>query len=265
MDNNPNNYVSFVTTKKRHVMTVQQPILCTERFKQGAKEGKVKSRRLIQFNEDLDTIYLDEQRKMLDNPKPTHIFFTKKPLTIHQDERSRIEFLRKHPDNEANGGRYFKELDVVNDEILELKAYEELDKAKQSLMAADDNLVRAIAVWFLGSNYAYKRINKLKLTLRQKLDMNLQMQNSKKSFVEAFNEFVADKNNDEKLTLSTALDKNVIKISSGNKIAWSDTNEVIFTASRAGDVIKDFALWLKNDEEGRHLLKTLVEKLEAAS
>lgn len=253
---------SFVTIKKHHALIVQQPVIYYEKYKQGANKGKVKKKRQIQYCEDLDTIFVDEQRKLTDKPEVTPIFITKSILTIDNDNVPYITLMRSHPDNTDNGGALWRELDIEKEEAFEIAQYEALDKARSMLMSADDNLIRTVAIWFLGTSYAYKRINELKKIIRTKLDMNLKMADKQRHFVDVFIDFCEDKNNDEKLMVSMCMDKNLIKIADGKKVVWYDTEEVIFNGSQPHDVIKEFSFWLKNDEEGRTNSKILIEKLE---
>lgn len=262
MDNQPT-HVTFVTTSKRHAVIVQQPATFYEKFKTGAKKGQVKAKKQIQYVEHLSTIFVEEQKRIEENPRITPIYLTSKPLHVEIENITKIELLRSHPDNVANGGKIFKEFIADKEELLELQSFEASDKAKHSLMNADDNLIRTIAVWYLAPSYAYKTVQSLKLILRKKLEMNLQMANSKESFVESFNKFIESKNHDEKLMITMCLSEKIIKIADGKKVAWVDGGEIIFNGAKQDDVIKDLATWMKNDEEGRQVASVLADKLKA--
>ena len=54
--------------------------------------------------------------------------------------------------------------------------------------------------------------------------------------------------------------KNCGKTLNGKSIAWDD-DEVIYIGSQANSVVKEFAIWVKNDEEGRTILKIISEKI----
>ncbi len=248
----------FKTLKKSHAVIVQQPIAYYER----KANGEVKRKRQIQYVEDLETVFVDEQRKLVDNPKPTPIYITRSSLRIPDDNLPMIKLLTIHPHNEANGGKLFKLIDVKKDELYEINAFEKLDKARATLGNADDNLIRAVAAWFLGSNYISQRIPKLKIILRKKLEMNLKLTDGKTLFVNAFNEFMNEKNNQEKLMVTLALSKDIIKILDGKTIAWGNSDEPIYTGTQPEYIVREFSGWVKNDEEGRNVLKLIAEKIE---
>lgn len=252
------------TLKRSHAVIVQQPIAYYEKYKTDGKtwkKGQVKRKRQIQYVEDLETIFVDEQRKLVDNPKPTPIYITRSSLRIPDDNLPMIELLSIHPHNEANGGSLFKFINVEKDELYQIEEFEALDKAREALGKADNNLIRAVAAWFLGTDYISHRIPKLKITLRRKLEMNLKLTDGKTLFVNAFNEFINEKNNQEKLMVTLALSEDVIKILDGKTVAWGNSDDPIYTGSQAEYIVREFSVWVKNDEEGRNVLKLIAEKL----
>ena len=254
----------FKTLKKSHAVIVQQPIAYYERYKTDGKtwkKGEVKRKRQIQYVEDLETIFVDEQMKLVNNPKPTPIYITKGSLRVPDDNLPKIKLLTIHPHNEANGGSLFKLINVKKDELYQIQEYETLDKAREALGKADDNLIRAVAAWFLGTDYISKRIPKLKIILRRKLEMNLKLTDGKTLFVNAFLKFVNEKDNQEKLMVTLALSKGVIKILDGKTIAWGNSDEPIYVGSQAEYIVRECSVWLKNDEEGRNVLKLIAEKI----
>lgn len=251
----------YKTLKKTHAVIVKQPAIYYERFKTGDRKGKVKRQRQIQYVEGLDTIFVDEQRKLIDKPVATHIYITKGVLNVEDENITKKALMDAHPDNEANGGNLYKLVDVVNDELYQIKELEKLDKAKASLSEADDNLIRTVAAWFLGTSYITQRVSKLKLTLRNKLEMNLKLTDGKTLFVDAFTNFMAEENNQEKLMVTLALKEEIIKIIDGKTIAWAEFDDPIYTGSQATFIVREFATWVKNDEEGRNVLKLIAEKI----
>lgn len=246
----------FKTLKKTHAVIIEQPSTYYEKD----KKGKVVRKRQIQYVAELDTIFVDEQRQQMENPKSSPIYITRSILKVEDDNRPLLEFMEKHSDNEANGGRVFKLMDIEKEEIYEVERFESMDKARSLLSEANDTLVRAIAVWFLGTSHIDQRIPKLKITLRNKLDMNLKLADGKTDFATALIDFINDKNSDEKLLITVALKENIIKIVNGKSIAW-EGDEVIYIGSQAGNVVQEFAVWAKNDEEGRSVLKIITEKI----
>lgn len=256
------NITTFRTLKKHNVVIIEQPSYWIEKYTSGAKSGQVKSRRQIQYCEHLDTIFIDEQIKLDPNPKVTPIYISKGTLSIPEIDYKKVEFMEKSHQNEANGGSLFKLLDIEKEEEFEIAAFEANDKAKFALSTADDNLVRTLAVWFFGVNYLHKSVNSLKIMLRRAIDLNQKLADGKTQFVDSFNDFVTDKNNDEKLMVSLCLSKEIIRIAEGRKIVWNDSGEVIYIGSQAKEIVREFSTWVKNDEEGRTIYKVLVEQIE---
>ena len=254
--------ITFKTLNKTHAVTVRQPAMYNEKYASGNKSGKVKRKRQIQYVENLESIFVDEQKLIEDNPRPTSLYLLKGLMTIDADNITLVELMEKHPDNVANGGKLFKFLNVEAEELYEIKQYEAMDKAKHSLSKSDDNTIMAVSVWFLGNGSLTRRISKLKIALRLKIDQNPKM-GAKSDFVTELNKFFDDKNNDEKLMTTVALTEGVIRIENGKTIVWDDSDEAIFTGSQPNNVTKEFAVWVKSTEEGRQIIKLISDKVEA--
>jgi len=260
MDTRKKNYVHFVALNKVNALIIKQPITVTERITRGANTGQVKAIREIQYVPNLNTIYTEEQKKLTPKPEIEPIYLRRKPLSIPDTEINKIAFMRAHPDNEANGGKVFKELDVTKEDTLQLEAFEKIDKAKSTLYTASETLIRAISAWFLKPSYIHMEINRVKLAIRNKLDENPKLSNGKE-FVDVFNEFIESKNNEEKLLTVLCIEKGIIRISDGKKIVWADSDELIFVGSQVNDVLDEFCMWLKNDKDGRLVTATLTDKV----
>lgn len=248
--------ISFITLKKRRgTLILRNPVTVYEKYASGKNKGKTKKKRQIRYCPDLHSIYVDEQREMSDNPTPEAVYIAKGIKHVEEENVSLIEFLRIHPDNVANGGNLFKELDVAKEEEFEIARFEALDKARNFIMTSDENVVRSAAVWFLGVSYIKTSFNRLKAILRTKCEND-------EKFVTSLNKYAEEKNNDEKLMVTLAITEGVIEVKDGRKIVWSDSGHPVFVAAQAKDVIVDFATWLKNDAEGRETMKLIVDKLE---
>lgn len=243
---------SFKTLTKSNVVIVKQPVIYVEKD----SKGKVKSRRQIQYIETHDEVFVDLQIKVDPKAKKTPIYFNKGILTVPEDNITLIKFLSMHPDNKANGGNKFKLIEVEKEQMYQINEFEKLDEARELLMNAKETEARSLALWFLGSSFANTKItiNKIKLTLRQKLE-------SDKDFVDKLSSFMKDKNNNEKLMVTVALSEGIIKVHEGRKIIWGDGGEVIFISAQSKDVIQDFATFVKTDEEGRQYLKVIADKI----
>lgn len=254
---------TFKTLKKSYALIIEQPVLYNERFDSGKNKGKVKSKRKIQYVKGLDTIFVDEQISVLGHiPDPTPIYISKGIITINDDEIHMIDLMNKHQDNKENGGTLFKLLDVEVEEIYQIGEYQALDNARKSISDADDNVIRALGLWFLGNAKLKDRVPTLRIALRKRAEQNPKLANGK-HFVEELNNFIADKNNNEKLLITVALAEDILRIENGKTIVWGDSGEAIYTGSQATEIVRDFAIWVSTSEEGRQALKLITDKVGA--
>lgn len=263
-DTTEKNYVLFKTSKPRHAMILKQPFMVVERFKTGDKKGKVKSRRQAQYNEDYQSIYVDEQRKIDPQAKPTTVIIRKGKVLVDNDNISLLEALRTHPDNIKNGGKEFKEVDIEKEDLYEIEAFKLLDEANMYLMTADDSDIRTLATDVIGVHVVHEKLSKLRKQLRSMASVKSN-EKSEKLAVElrqTIVKFKEDENKTERLLTVVALENNVISLKQGNKIVWGNTSELIFTATQKNDVIKEFSLWIKNDKEGREIYTSIAKKIE---
>ncbi len=254
--------ITFKTLTKTNAVTIKQPVIYNELWTTGNRQGSVKKKRQIQYVENLDSIFVDEQKLIDSNPRPTALYLIKGLMTFDEDNITLKDFMEKHPDNQANGGLLFKFLDIEAEELYQISEFEASDSAKESLRNADDTTIMAAAVWFLGNSSLGKRISKLKIALRVKIDQNPKI-GQKSNFVTELNSFFKSKNNQEKLIITIALTEDIIRIDSGKIIVWNDSDEAIFSGSQASEVTKDFAVWVKTTDEGMQILKTLTDKVDA--
>ena len=254
--------IIFRTVRKTNVVIVNQPFIYTELHKSGVKKGKQKSKRQVQYVEHLDSVFVDEQKKIEDNPTPTPIYIKKGIISIDENDTQLVDTFRMHPDNVVNGGNLFKEVDVAKDELYEIEKLEALDEARVNIMKADENALRAAAVFFLNPNYLTKTVSTLKLKLRNAVQIASQQVDDQTKLVQRINDFFDDKNNNEKLAVTIALKEDVIRILGGKRIVWSDTEELLYTSGQSKDVIQHFAIWLRNDKEGRQVLSVIADKIK---
>lgn len=252
----------FRTLKKHNVLIVKHPFIYTEKYKAGANKGKMKSKRQVQYVEHLDSIYVDEQKKIEPNPIPTPVYIKKMVISVEDDNPQLAEMLRLHPDNKANGGHIWKEVDVESEELYEIQKFEALDEARRHIMKADENTLRAAAVFFMNPNYINKTPSTIKIKLREVAEMSTTKQENPTEFVDKLNTFFNSDSNEEKLTTTLAINESIIKIMGGKKVVWADSEETIYIAGQPKDTIPDFAVWLKTDKEGRQTLSTILSKLE---
>ena len=255
-------YTLFKTIKPTHVMIVRQPFIVQKRGQTGPKKGKVISREPAQYNEMMDSIYIKDQKKLYDDPKPTNLYMKRGNMLVDNDNISLLSLMRNHSDNTDNGGTLFREVDVEKDELYEIKLFEKLDESVSIIMKSDEPDLRTLAVELIGVKELRTSFPALKKKLRA-----LVSQTTEPKYVEGLRDkviaFSNEKNKQERIISIVALQGNIIVIKDGNKIAWGDeSNELIFTGSQKRDVVKEFSTWLKTDEQGREVYTSITTKIE---
>ena len=147
--------ITYVNLKKRKGTTiVRQPINVTEDVQIGNTKKTTRKKRFIQYVANLDTIYVDEQIKILGSkPSPDPIYIVKGKLDVEEDNTSLVKFMNIHSDNKENGGNEFRKLDVEKEDLFEVQQYEKTSKVQSAIMEADEKLARSIGVWFFGIKY----------------------------------------------------------------------------------------------------------------
>ena len=245
--------ITFKTLSKRKSIILKQEVNYNERYRSGAKEGQVKRRRIIRYCKDLESIFVDEQMKVTDKPKQTTIRIDNSVLKVNEDNITLLEYLRTTPENEANGGKIFKELDIEKEEAFELDRYKTIHNAKTCIFDASKNDVMNVAISMFGHAYKTKSVASNIKSLTTRIEHDIQFANSVIKFFKD--------NDNEKKTVSLALMENIIEVREGKKIAWADDGEVIYIGSQSKDVISEFVMWVRTDEEGRANLKLITDKL----
>jgi len=251
---NPNT-VFFKTIQKTNVVFLKNPSKQVIRFKSGAREGQVSKIIPIMFNRDHSSIIVSELKALDPLIKATSLFTKRGVFRVQSDDMALLEFLRESEQNEKNGGRLFREVDVKKEEAFQLEGFEAYDKAISSVMGADKNVIKALALEFIDPSAVHKSPQNIKLDLRRKLG------NSDK-LVESVNLFMSEDVSEEKLAVAIALNEGIIEIQEGRKFVWADSKEQFYISAQASDATQALALWLKNDKEGRNYLKAISEKVE---
>lgn len=254
MSDSNNGFIFFRAAKKFNRVLITNPCILTERYQSGQNKGKVKSKRQIQFAYGFDTLDPAEQRKIDPNVKPASLrldFKRKEIIKFPEEDIWLIQFLRQCQDNTDNGGKIFREVDVEKEKEYQLEAFKKYDEAIAIVMKADNNTSRAMAMWLLSPAKMKLPVSDIKIELRTRCQTE--------DFQDKVIAFNNEKSNNEKLLIAVALEKEVIQLIEGRKFAWSD-GEMIYVASQAKDAIREFSLWLNNDEEGREYAKVIASK-----
>lgn len=247
--------ILFQTIGKHNVVIVKQPFRVKEKYKTGGKAGQTKSIRMAQYCDTLESIYIEEQKKIEKNPRVTPIYIRKGKLLVDPDETPLlIEAMRNHEDNVANGGKLFREVDANKDEIEAIKLYQELDKIRSYIMSSKPHEAKTMGLFYLGHSTLNISAEKIKLKLREKVEQNI-------DFRKQLIEFSELKNKKEKLIATIALIEQEIYLE-GKVVYWTKDKEKIYIAPQQSDAINSFADWLILDKEGREVYASLLDSLD---
>jgi hypothetical protein len=251
----------YVTLSKKRAVILPQNVNVTEVIEKSQGQGKPKTlqkvRRTIRYVEDLDSIYVDEQKKVDPDATQTNIAINKGVLKVDEDNHVLIKYLEVLPQNQANGGTLFKELIVDEEDRFELDRYKRITGANEILANADEKTTRAIGLEFIGQGALGKTPTKIKLMIRPLIDAD------KDNFIERFVKFSKSNLIDEKILLAIALDKGVLKVENGKNVKWGiDTEETVFVGSQAGSVLDEIATWFNVDSEGKTILASVAKKVK---
>lgn len=250
-------HVLFRTINPCHVSILRQPFIVIEKYTTpAAKKGKVKRRRKAQYCEDLESIFIDEQKQIDEKPIITPQYFKKSDLLVEKENITLLEAMRLHEDNVANGGKIFKEVDVTKEQVDQIKALRELDELRTYVMVAEDENVMTMGLFYLGHSSLSNTVQGVRLKLREKVETN-------QRFRESLMQFKLEGNKVEKTIVTLALSKDVIQLY-GKDFKWADSGESIYIAPQMNDCVKSFANWLVNDEKGRQVYSALVDKVESS-
>tara|TARA_R110000850_G_scaffold124294_1_gene242515 strand:+ start:4275 stop:5057 length:783 start_codon:yes stop_codon:yes gene_type:complete len=249
--------------KKSRASNVPQNIVITEEVAEEGSKKKQKKRRIIRYVDSMDTIYVDEQDKIDEKAKQTNKAFIRGLLKVDPDDHVLIKYLEKLPMNKANGGDLFKELIIDEEEKYEIEKFKRITDAQSILTKADEKLIRAIGIEFIGQSAIGLTTTKIMMKIRPLIEQDKLDQATGKSFIDRFTKFSKSKDIDEKLMLSMALQEGVLKIHNGKSIKWGiDGEETIFTGTQAGSVLDEVASWFKIDKEGQTTLAAIAKKIK---
>lgn len=245
--------VLFKTLKQHNVVIVKQPFKVRELYATGNKKGKLKRNRQAQYCENLESIFIDEQKLIEDKPTITPIYIRKTKLLVEPEDLNLLSAMRNHEDNVANGGILFKEVNASQDEIDAIKLYQALDKVRSYVMNCKDEEAKAMGLFFIGHSTLNTSASALKLRLRDKVESEIDTRNKIIKFSE-------ESNKKEKLITTVALIEQEIYLE-GKTFFWTNGNEKVYVAEQQIDAINSFSNWLVNDEKGREIYASLLDRL----
>ena len=219
-----------------------------------------KGRRKIRYCSNEESVFVEEQSEFAVS-KALRLIYGE--IKVNPDDKPLLKFLRIHPDNAANGGRLFMEINeeqeavdglFLEDLIVDLKA--EAKKAQKT----DIGYLKlmALAAHIKGSYTLVK--DKSAAELRQIVNNEIMARpmayyNAEKEEAELFNDDII-----RSFLALQAVDKGVVKVSPDQRsIKWADEDEII-TEVPAGRRAKDYFTEFLGTDAGSLVAKRL-EKL----
>lgn len=206
-------------------------------------------RRAIKHCPNQKSIFVDEQdQHALVEP----IIFVNGYLTVSANQPLTQNFLDMHPDNVANGGGWFEEVDDVKEAkeaIVTTELEMDIKQAIRNMAKKKDGIheLRAeVAVIFGSVDETYdKDVETLKQILYNEVEADPTYFADEEGNVTIF------ENEHVKLTYLTlrAIREGIIKKSTnGKSILWAKDNKLIATAPASVDVVEHFANFLTTDD-----------------
>lgn len=255
---------TFITVSKRRAANVRNnvPVMVVTEIGQGKgiPKKKQKVKRILRYVEDLDSIYVDEQNKVDKDAKQKNIILNKGVFKFDDENDVLLRFLEAHPDNVANGGNQFKELIVENEELYELEKFKKINKAKDTLANADDNLIRAMGLEFIKQQSLHLTVTKIALKLIPLIEENKVEDGVE--FIERFMSFSKTNTVDQKVALAIALKEGILEIYNGKSVRWAiDSKETVYSGTQSGSVLDEMAIWLTIDKEGQNVLSSIAKEI----
>lgn len=200
--------------------------------------------RVIRYCPEENSIWKDEQSE---NSVKEGIVFKNKKLFVPASKPNLIDFLSKHPDNTANGGKVFK---MINHEE---NAKKELES--DFLFADAINLVRSKPVDDLISVATALAINTERMIDEIKHDLLVFAKKDPKTFMESFDNPVIE----VKAKVKNAMTYNIISHSKGH-VVWTDTNKHIIAVPEGKDPVDIFVRYCMT-EAGAPVLAEIERQL----
>lgn len=212
-------------------------------------DENVKYNRAIRHCPNEKSIYIDEQS---DHALVDPIIFIKGFLTVKREDQTTQKFLAAHPDNVANKGGWFEE---INDEVEageDIEREELITEIKQVIKKKGDEedgiyALEMIVSILLNSITTASKMSKseLKREIYNYVDVDPYYFTDDVNNVNIFD----DEHIQRKYLTMRAIKDNIIKKSPNKKsILWTSGNNVIATAPQGLDLIDYFSDYLSTDE-----------------
>lgn len=207
-------------------------------------------RRAIRHCPNEKSIYIDEQSE---HALVTPIIFERGFLTVPPDQIMTQQFLSAHPDNVANGGGWFEEIDesaIAKDSVNREELILDIKQIVRDKSKDKDGIfyLEMVSASILGSYVKAKDMTQeeMKRVIYNKIDENPSYFTDDLGNINIFD----DEEVQRKYLVLRALSDGVIKKSANNKsITWGDAGkEIIVSAPRGVDLVDFFVNYLSSDE-----------------
>jgi hypothetical protein len=195
------------------------------------------------------SIFIDEQSEhALVEP----VIFRNGMLDVKKQDQATQKFLSFHPDNVANGGNWFEEINDEQEAGEDIEREELVTEIKQTVKAKGDEeegiyALEMVASILLNSVNEASKMSKseLKRTIYQFADSDPYYFTDDEGNVNVFD----DEYSHRKYLVLRAIKDNIIKKSPNRKsILWVNSNKIIATAPQSIDLIEYFTDYLSTDD-----------------
>jgi hypothetical protein len=210
-------------------------------------DKETKKRRWLRYSPNQSSVWADEQDEFITS---VPIKFRNNLLTVGRDYPQLIEFLDKHPDNVANGGTIFHEVDSSTnaEEILE-KEFNSYDAIAIVRTRSVSELMPLVYKFSIPTNQANSEI-KLALLSKAKSDPN--------GFMKAMEDPIIKL----QAVVRQAMDFDIIREENG-RIVWTDSGNIILTTIAGKTPEYTLARFFSSDK-GLPTYEALVEQINSA-
>ena len=201
--------------------------------------------REIRYCPNEPSIWRDEQSE---NARRESVAFREGKLFVPKDKPNMRKFLELHPDNSANGGKVFREVNKKKDAEMELKKEFLMTDAVALVRDTDIQELLPIAMYFnvnINSPVSEIRFNLLRIA-----------KNKPQAFIESFDSPQVQ----ARSIVVQAKDYQIINVKTDGAY-WFDTNSLIVSSPVGQDPV-DVMVRFCLTEKGSSVLSSLEEKLE---
>ena len=207
-------------------------------------DNETNQRRAIRYCPGEPSIYVDEQSKQAVRE---HVIFRNKMLIVRYDQPNLLDFLDKHPDNQANGGGSFK--------LIDKKDNVEKEIADEFLVTDAIAMIKARPLEELLPVALSLNINTNQKDLLVKRALVLYAKKQPQKFIDMFDNPVVH----TRTTVMQGLDFQIVSEKNG-VIVWPDTGKVVVSIPVGQDPIDTLTRFCMTDR-GSSVLSEIERQL----